>query len=112
MNGDQVASLPEPVPVSAFGDGQAQGGARFSFDGTPVADTHQCPNIIAFCAYMAAAVSHRRSGKASDYLNECHDFMGEVVGRKLSIMDPLPDDYDWTVASARDAAEAMMECDA
>lgn len=85
--------------------------SAFSVAGDPVPDSTPCQNIFAFCAFMAAAVAERRGGQPSAYISECAHFMVDVVGRRLSVSDPLPPDFDWTVAAARESAEAMMEYD-
>ena len=85
--------------------------AAFTVDGKPVPNGRVCPNIASFCAYMGATVAERRGGKASDYLRECHDFMTEVTRQNLSVSDPLPAAFSWTVADARDCATEMMEYD-
>lgn len=71
-----------------------------------------CPNIFMFCVLMAATVAAKRGGTNTQYLRECSDFMREVIGRRLSVNDKLPDDYDWSAGSAIEAANAMMEYDA
>ncbi len=83
----------------------------FSIDGKPVADSYICPNIFAFCAFMAAAVAKRRGGKPHHYIRECYDFEKEVIGKALSVTDPLPADFDWRVSAAVECADAMMEYD-
>lgn len=84
----------------------------FTIDGVPIPDDQPVTNIFAFVPLMAAAVANRRGGKNSDYIAECSEFMADVIGRRLSVRDPLPADYDWRPASAAEAANAMMEYDA
>ena len=68
--------------------------------------------IVAFCAFMAARVVAVRGGKTSDHIAECADFMTEVVGRRLSVRDNLPSEFDWRPSAAVECAEAMLEYDA
>lgn len=82
------------------------------YKGRPIADETICPNIFSFVAVMAALVAAQRGGATSDHIRECAEFMEDVVGNRLTISDPLPADYDWSVASARESAEQMMEYDA
>lgn len=84
--------------------------AMFFDDGRPMPNC-PAPNIVYFCIQMAAVVTAKRGGRNMDHLAECASFMEESVGRRLSIADPLPDEYDWTPASAIECAVAMMEYD-
>jgi len=84
----------------------------FRYAGQPIAGSVVCATIFSFVTVMAARVAAQRGGATSDHIRECADFMQEVVGRRLTISDPLPTDYDWSVAAASESAEAMMEYDA
>lgn len=84
----------------------------FTDAGRPVSDAMVCPNIFSFVSFMAARVAAQRGGATSDHIRECAEFMEDVVGKRLTISDPLPAEYDWSVASARESAEQMMENDA
>lgn len=90
-------------------DGHASA-IQFYDGGVPVPD-NPVANIFAFCVFMAAAVASRRGGKTFDYIPECHSFMTDVIGKRLSVSDPLPDDYDWRPSAAAECADAMMEYD-
>lgn len=90
---------------------EAQVASGFTDAGVAVSAEHVCPNIFSFCAFMSAVVADRRGGQPSEYISECADFMTEVVGKRLSVADPLPDDFDWRVSAAKECADAMMECD-
>lgn len=79
--------------------------------GRQIAPESPAPNIFLFTAMMATVVANRRGGVNSQYLRECADFMTDVVGRVLSIRDPLPEEYDWRPAAAVECANAMMEYD-
>lgn len=81
-----------------------------TFDGKPIPE-RPAPHIVCFCIWMAARVVQKRGGKNSQYLRECADFMTDVVGKRLSIKDPLPSDYDWNPSTAIECADAMMEYD-
>lgn len=83
----------------------------FLDQGRKVDDGEVCPNIFAFCTFMAAVVAARRGGTTMQWIKECYDFMGDVVGSDLGIRDPLPCAYDWTVGSARECALEMLEYD-
>lgn len=83
---------------------------RFYDGGVPVPD-RSVPNIFAFCVLMAACVAARRGGRPSDYIAECADFMADVIGKRLSIRDQLPGDYDWRPSAAADCAHEMMGYD-
>lgn len=84
----------------------------FTDQGRPLPDETVCRTIFAFVTVMAARVAAQRGGSTSDHIRECADFMEEVVRKRLSVSDPLPGDYDWSVAAARESAEQMMEYDA
>lgn len=83
----------------------------FVVKGSTVAMDSPLPNIFVFCTFIAAAVAARRGGKSSSYISECASFMEDVVGKRLSVLDPLPPDYEWTPNAAKECAEAMMEYD-
>jgi hypothetical protein len=112
MSGEHAPSFEalfvESVDLALQGDG----GRGALFDGsTRLPDTEVCKTIFSFVVCMGAVVAGRRGGKTSDHLRECADFMVEVVGKRLSVADPLPPEFDWTVGAAREAADAMMEYD-
>lgn len=78
----------------------------------PVPNGRKAHNIFVFCCWMAAVAAERRGGRTSDHITDCADFMRTAVGRPLSVSDQLPDEFDWTAASAQDCAMEMMEYDA
>lgn len=82
--------------------------ASFTDAGLPVPD-RPVANIFAFLVFMAATVAHYRGGKPHQYIAECADFMELALGRRLSVSDPLPDEYDWRPSVAAECAIEMME---
>lgn len=83
----------------------------YAANGRPLPPDKPVAHIFAFVCLMATVVANKRGGRNSQYIRECADFMAEVVGRKLSIRDPLPAEYDWRPSAAVECAEAMMEYD-
>lgn len=79
--------------------------------GKLIASSQKAPNIVVFFVWMAAVVAERRGGKSLDYISECAQFMVDVVGRPLSVSDPLPSDFDWSASAAVETAERLMEYD-
>lgn len=83
----------------------------FLCDGRSFPNDKPVANIFTFCALMATVVAERRGGANSHYLSECAHFMEDVVGKRLSVRDPLPEQFDWTPPAAIECANAMMEYD-
>lgn len=83
----------------------------FTIGGRRIPPGERVANIFSFIALMASVVASKRGGRTSQYIAECAEFMVDVVGRRLSISDPLPDDFDWRPECAYETAMAMMEYD-
>ena len=56
-------------------------------------DAHKLPTLFGFCAVMCVVVAERRGGQPHTYMQECIDFMRDVIGRGIA---------------ARETAEEML----
>lgn len=80
-------------------------------DGSRFDPDKDVPNVFCFCALMAVYTASKRGGRNWSHIRECASFVEDVIGRRLSVRDPLPLEYDWRPSAAVDLATEMMSYD-